>query len=179
MIKRTIPLIALVFITFSELSAQDVFPDSWAGQYKGRLEIFAVDSVRMVLDMALNIQPTGIDSVYEWEIIYDFEGSKDVRTYELLIKDEKKGWYQIDEKNDIIIDAYYRNGVLTSCFEVQNTFIIASYTKMDSNHILFEIIAGDSKAFNTTGGTRKDDEEIPEVKSYKINGRQKAVMSRE
>ena len=115
------------------------------------------------------------DSVYQWEIKYDFKGQEDIRDYELVLVDQKKGIYKIDEKNTIEIDSNYKMGIFTSFYEVMNSFIISTYTKTNDG-ILFEIIAGDSKNPTVTGNTKFNNEDIPAVKSYLVSGRQKAFL---
>ena len=60
---------------------------------------------------------------------------------------------------------------------MSNTYIIATYTKKEDS-LFFEIIAGDGEAVTITGKTKKGEEEIPEVISYLVNGRQKAVLNK-
>jgi len=56
--------------------AQETFPKSWEGNYKGELQIYGVDSVRMKLTMKLDIVKKG-DSIYQWKIAYEFNGKED------------------------------------------------------------------------------------------------------
>ena len=169
-------ILGIVFLLFSGfVYSQKNFPDSWFGEYEGNLEIYAVDSIGMQLKMKLGIHPTEKDSVYQWIITYDFKGKADVRFYELKIIDSQKGQYQIDEKNSIIIDSYYRYGILTSYFEVNKSVIIASYKK-ENDSIIFEIIAANSVPISETGGTTLNKDEIPTVYSYPVTGRQRAVL---
>ena len=175
LMKVFLSIVFLVFMS-SVVFAQNSFPESWKGNYKGDLLVYGVDSVRMKISMELQIAETKNDSVYKWTIIYDFKGKKDVRAYELHIVDRSKGLYKIDEKNSIVIDSYLRNNtVLTSFFKVMNSFIIATYTKKDDT-IGFEIISSASEPVSTTGKIKKGEEEIPEVNTFPVNGRQKAVL---
>lgn len=150
------------------------FPKDWIGNYKGNLQIYSVDSIAMNLEMKLNIAKK-TDSIYNWTIIYDFKGKEDIRAYELNIIDTKKGHYLIDEKNTIKIDAFYRNKIFTSFFKVMNSYIVATYTK-DNDNIVFEIISATDKNTTTTGNSTFKGEEIPEVITYFVNGRQKGVL---
>jgi len=167
-----------VLLSSVVLYAQEQFPKSWVGNYEGNLEIYAVDSIGMQLKMQLNIHPTENDSIYKWTITYDFKGKSDVRSYELKIIDAQKGYYQIDEKNTIVIDSYYRYGILTSYFEVNKNVIIASYKK-ENNAIVFEIIAANSVPISKTGGVIFKEEEISEVFSYTVNGRQQCILKKQ
>ena len=158
--------------------AQNSFPESWVGNYKGELFIYGVDSVKMKVYMELNISSTKKDSVYNWTIIYDLKGKKDIRAYELIVVNREKGLYRIDEKNSIVIEAYLRNNrVLTSFFKVSESFIIATYTK-ENNNLIFEIISAKSDPASITGNTKSGEEEIQEITTFPINGRQKAIMEK-
>ncbi len=163
--------------TKTPIFKKDNFPKDWIGNYKGKLQIYSVDSIAMNLEMKLNIAKK-TDSVYNWTITYDFKGKKDIRAYELNIVDTKKGHYIIDEKNTIKIDAFYRNKIFTSFFKVMNSFIVATYTKENDN-IVFEIISATGEKTTTTGKSTFEGEEIPEVITYFVNGRQKGVLIKE
>ena len=174
--KRVCTILALAF--FSTLSfAQNSFPKSWVGDYAGNLEIYAIDSIGMQVKMKLGIHPTEKDSVYQWVITYNFRGKEDVRSYELKLVDTENGFYQIDEKNSIVIDSYYRNETFTSIFEVNKAVIITSHRR-EGNSIEFEIIASSMDPISTTGKAVIDGEAIPEVISYPIKGRQRCILKK-
>jgi len=169
--------ILFLLLTSTFISAQS-FPHSWVGDYSGNLEIYAVDSILMNVKMDLNVQPTETDSIFSWVITYKMEGrDADIRKYELHIKDKSKGLYVIDEKNGIIIESYLKSDILTSCFTVMESFIIATYTKV-KDEIVFEIISGKTDPVSVTGETKMEDEDIPRVETFPINGRQKAILSK-
>ena len=171
--KVTLKIFVFIIMSCSLGNAQQSFPDSWLGKYKDDLMIYGVDSVK---EMNLDILKTAIDSIYDWTLTYDLNGNKDVRAYSLNVVNKQKGHYRIDERNSIIIDGYlHNNNVFTSFFKVSNSYIVATYTK-NENSLLFEIISGDERAAASTGNTISNGEEIPEVVSYLVNGRQKAVL---
>jgi hypothetical protein len=89
--------------------------------------------------------------------------------------DTKKGHYVIDEENTIVIDSYFKTNIFTSFFEVQDSFIVSTYTKKE-NSIIFEIISADGKKITSSGNKVFEGETIPKVNSYLVNGRQKAVL---
>ncbi len=169
-------IVVVFFLLSLNVVAQETFPKSWEGYYKGELQIFGVDSVQMKLEMKLDILQKS-DSIYQWKITYDFKGKEDIRDYELLLVDKTKGIYKIDKKNTIVIDSYYKTEIFTSFFEVMDSFIISTYTK-ENKDIIFEIIAADGKTPASTGNSKFKDEDIPEVKSYLVNSRQKAILKK-
>jgi hypothetical protein len=166
--------IFLLFIASQSFAQKMVFPSSWEGNYQGELHIYGVDSITMKLTMKLVVQKK-TDSVYDWKMTYLFNGKEDIRPYEIIVKDAEKGYYLIDEKNSILIDGYYKTGIFTSFFEVNQSFIISTYTKID-NAIIFEIIAADGKSKNISGNSEVEGQSIPEVTSFLVNGRQKAIL---
>ena len=174
---KKILLSLIIILNFANINAQNSFPKSWLGNYQGNLEIYAVDSVQMNVKMNLEIKKTVKDSVYQWVTTYHIKDKKDIRSYELKVIDTQKGLFQIDEKNTIVIDAYYRMGIFTSFFEVQKTFIIATYTK-EKDSIIFEIISGKKEPVSVTGGGISDKKKIPEVTTYPVTGRQRAVLNK-
>lgn len=167
-------LILLVFLSFLGLKAQQDFPNSWIGNYEGKLHIYTVDSIAMKIDMKISIQPTAEESVYQWKMTYIFKGNEDVRDYKLKVVDAKKGHFVIDENNSILIDSYFRNGILTSLFKVEDSFILSEYAKVDEN-LEFNLIAATDLA-KSSGNQKINEETIPEVLSYPVNGRQKAIL---
>lgn len=171
----------LIFFTLTgSLAAQNTFPDSWVGNYKGDLLIYGKDTVAMKVEMRLDIAKTEKDSVYNWTLTYDPKGRNDKRAYQLVVIDKEKGHYQIDEKNSIILDAYLKNSnILTSFFEVNKNYIITTETMQEDGTILFEVISGNASKPNTTGKSIHQGKEIPEVFSYLVNGRQKATLRKQ
>ena len=167
--------ISILFVLFISISyGQQHFPKSWVGNYEGELQIFGVDSVLMKAEMKLAIQPK-TDSIFQYKITYIMNGKKDVRDYELKVKSIEKGQYVIDEKNSILIDAYYKNNTLSSMFTVEHFNLLSSITKHNED-LIFEIISVNTTLSNTSGNTVHNEQQIPKVTSYKISGRQKAIL---
>jgi len=164
----------LVFVV-SVGQAQNKSMETWEGLYKGDLELYGVNEVKMVIKMELDIQKRS-DSLYQWKMTYDYNGKKDVRDYSIKCIDALKGAYIIDENNSILIDAYYKNKTLTSYFEVLGSAILTSYEKTSEDVIMFDLFSMNSKKHTMSGGEKKDEQDIPEVKSVLVNGRQKALL---
>jgi len=174
--KFLIRVVLFFILTVTTINAQDTFPESWLGNYKGDLLIYNVDSIKMNVKMELKIAKTEKDSIFDWTIIYNIKGKKDIRAYRLVVVDREKGRYQIDEMNTIVIDAYlHNNSMFTSFFKVGKSYIVATYRK-EKGHLVFEIIASKTKAVSVTGKTKFKEEDIPQVDAYPVNGRQKAIL---
>jgi len=149
------------------------FPKDWEGQWKGTLIISKPNGDTTQIPMQLHILPKATAGKWDYKIIY---GNKTTgtRPYELHTIDASKGHYQIDEKNSIILDAYYIGNTLYSRFDV-GTSLLSTRLSKQGELINYEIISGRKKPINTTGGTSDD---IPEVGSYNIVVQQKALLSR-
>lgn len=161
--------------TINKATPKDNFPTNWVGSFKGDLQIYSVDSVGMKLAMTLDISKIS-DSIYQWKTTYKVEGKEaDIRDYELKISDKKRGNYILDEKNSIEIGSFYRNKTLTSFFEVEGSYLVMTYTKINDG-IIFEITAATGKKITKSGNTKHNGEDIPEVTSYFVNGKQKAIL---
>jgi hypothetical protein len=172
---QNLSCVLVLFMSFQALAQRD-FPENWLGNYKGELQIYGVDSVNIKLTMKLDIQKKK-DSTYQWKMTYDFRGKEDIRDYELKIIDRSNGHFVIDELNTIVIDGYYKSGIFTSFFEVMDSYIISTYTKRDDD-LIFEIIAANGKQPRITGNQNFNGEDIPKVKAFNVNGRQRAVLKK-
>ncbi len=171
--------IIFIFMIFPFIGiSQNEFPESWVGNWKGTLEILGVDSTIQKIDMVIEIQPIFKDSVYTWVYNYIPDSSNiDRREYELHVINKPMGLYSIDEKNSIQIECFLRGNTLTSFFNVENTFIITTYT-MEGDSLIFEVLAAPAKEVSTSGGKKVDGEKIPKTKTYSIIGKQKAILTR-
>lgn len=98
------------------------FPQGWVGRWVGEMSVTGVPGTDKV-GVELDIQPRE-QGKYSWSLRY--QGQPE-RPYELVPVDPSRGHYLVDEKNGILIDSYYQDGVLTSQFEVGRNRITARY----------------------------------------------------
>jgi hypothetical protein len=156
-------------------NAQDSFPMAWIGEWTGELIIYNGAGEQQRTQMNLNILPIDTSDNYTWEIIYG--GGADQRPYELVAVDAKKGHYQVDEKNSIVLDLYHFAGKLYSRFEVMGNLLLVTYEKL-GDEIIFEVVTGKEDAPVMTGGEKIEGNEIPQVASYPIAVRQIARLTK-
>jgi hypothetical protein len=115
------------------------FPQDWAGTWQGTLTSTAYrvsgekreDAPEISIEMTLEIAPTSDPQRWSWTITYDGNAGKQVRPYELVIRDVATGSakspaisrsrFAIDEKNGIVIPVQFADNVLWSSFEVLGT----------------------------------------------------------
>jgi hypothetical protein len=148
--------------------------EAWLGLWKGKLEIFDTRSVKQTITIQMELEINRIDSTkWQWKMVYGEGEKKDVRDYELILKNAEKGHYIIDEKNTISMDMQLHYRHFTSFFSVDSALLCITYTLKDDKTLVFEVISASEKEKYTTG---KGDKEIPFVVSYPCKGYQKAVL---
>ena len=169
-------LLALFLLFPLFISAQDdvpafEFPNKWLGEWMGNLEIYSSQGLAKTIPMKLYIAETDEPDRWQWMIIYESE-EKDLRQYELREIDYKTGHFVIDEKNSILLDAYWLGNTLCSRFSVNNSLLLVNYT-FEEDHIRFEIFAGDKSRTNKTGEEVK---EIDSILAYPVSTAQRAIL---
>ena len=148
-----------------------VFPDDFFGRYTGKLTIDNGSNVQEI-DMTFELSATDQEDVYNYVLGYQ---GQPARQYLLKTVNAEKGVYQVDDQNDIILDARLSGWTLTSIFEVQGNLITTREEFFTDGRMIFEITMVQTAAPVLTGGTSDD---IPEVKSYPIRVVQKAFLTR-
>jgi hypothetical protein len=149
------------------------FPASWIGIWAGDLLIHNAKGIAQSVPMEVTIRPVPGSANYDWITVYNKDTLAGKRPYALLVKDAEAGHYAIDENNNIVLDAYLLGGKLFNSFEVQGQLLVCTY-EMQGENLVFEVIAGPTTPVATTGGG----EAVPEVKSFKVNVMQRAVLKR-
>ena len=171
------PLVINAQDTTSLTDAASGFPQTWAGQWAGDLEIFTPNGLSQTVPMELHILPIDGTTNYTWTIIYGADKEAGKRPYELQPVDPEKGIYLIDEKNSIKMEAYYYSGKLYSRFEVMGNLLLIAVEKQ-GEELIYDIISGKLEPVSLTGKEVVEGEEIPEVKTYPIGVRQRAVLNK-
>jgi len=175
---RTLWLIIVVLAFPILLHAQtDTFPASWAGTWQGKLDIYTPQGKAQTIPMELHILPIDTSDRHTWTIIYGAGDQAQKRPYELVTIDAAAGHYQIDEKNNILIDAYHFGDKLIQHFSVMGTMLVATNEVRD-NEMIFEIYSGKDEAVTTSGDTTFESEDIPEVQAFPVANYQRAVLRR-
>jgi len=154
-----------------------VFPDDWMGYWKGDLEIFKENKLTRTLPMALDHAYTDTTGYYKWAIIYGPDSIAGRRDYYLKTVDAEKGHYQTDERNSIFLDSYLFGDQLIAYYDV-GTFNIQSIYTRSGEELHFEINVFGQEPIATTGNQIIDGDTIPEVRSYPVTTKQKAILRR-
>ena len=87
--------------------------------------------------------------------------------------DAQSGHFQIDERNGIVLDAYFVKDTLYSRFEVAGNLIEVHYTLRDGG-IEVLLTTFPAKALKETGGEGR----IPVVKAYELRHVQRGRLER-
>lgn len=149
------------------------FLDSVLGHWRGRCDIIHPGSpgAAQQIEMERIVQPTGDPTRYSWQIIYRTPDWEQLRDYSLIVVDEARGHYQIDENNGIVIDLYYYTpGVATQLFDVGNVRIVAHETIRDKQINLQLISTGLQPATTSAAGQFT-------VNAYPFNTNQYCTLS--
>ncbi|MBI1227985.1 MAG: hypothetical protein GC192_22325 [Bacteroidetes bacterium] len=169
----------IVFLFSTKLLlGQSGFPATWAGDWKGTLEIFNATGKLQELPMELHIYPLDtFPTAHSFQIIYGEDKITGLRAYELVTLDTARGLYLMDEKNSIKMEAYYLNGKLVQWFEVEGSMLYTT-TELVGDELHWEIVSGSSTPVSTTGNQTVDGEEIPPVRTFPVAVMQRARLKR-
>ncbi len=160
------------------VKAKEKFPESWFGEWTGKLEIFNNKGLSQSVPMTCVMSPTDTAGVFNWNIIYGEDRVKGLRPYLLRTIDATKGHYLCDEMNTIKMESYLLGNKLFCNYTVAGNWITSIYEKQNADTMIFEIIFGKEKAVSESGGLKVKEEEIPVVKAFPVVIHQKAVLTR-
>ena len=145
-----ISLLALTGCGFEAARAQSrpaSFPQSWYGTWKGEIVVLPYEGEIQRLPMKLMVGPKD-DGVWKFAIQY---GSQPTRNYELVAVKPKQGRYQIDEKNSIVLPAWYTDGELVSLFSLSGQLLTTHYQRV-GDEIRFSVLVTKTAPTRLTGG---------------------------
>jgi hypothetical protein len=160
----------------SPVCAQD-FGEEWFGAWKGELTMYSNKNPNHTqatkIQMELNILSTDTIDRYRFVMVYKNGDKTDARDYRLQAIDVAKGYYQMDELNGILIEAYFLGNTLSTFYEVENAILAVNYT-LEGDSLFFEVISTDKRTEKLSGNI--PEKEIPLVKSYKTVNYQVALL---
>lgn len=159
----------LIIISFSMVAQEKKikFPHAFTGIYKGDLNIINAKG-KQTIPMEFHLKKTNSKNKFDYILVYD----GNARNYTLIIKDLKKGIFEIDENNGIVLPTRFHEGTLFSFFEVQKN-LLSTRIEFRDDKIYFEILFTNTTNKVTSGG---QSEKIPEVLGYPISTIQKAEL---
>lgn len=140
------------------------FPDGWAGRWKGTMSVTGVPGTDQVgVELEISPRPDGRTG---WSLRY--EGQPE-RAYELVPVDPARGHYLVDEKNGILLDSYFEDGVLLSQFEVGQNRVTARYERQGDSLLLEMNVFGKEPVRESAMG----------VRAFGLGSLQRAVLKRQ
>ncbi len=163
----------------NELASNEIakFPEDFMGEWTGYLSIYGSKGLHDKIEMGLNIVPIENSKNLTFMIRYGEDKEENKRNYELVFVDKEKGLFKIDEKNTILMEAYYIGGKLFQTFEVGGNLLTSTLSKI-GDQLLWEITSGKLEPVSNSGDQMHEGEEIPEVKVYPMRVYQKGVLSK-
>ncbi len=156
------------------------FPQDWTGNWAGTLRIYNAKGLADTVRMQLEIHPidTSAEGRYTFGIVYGSK-EKDWRPYELVPVAPERGLWQVDEKNSIVIESFLYGPKFMSWFVVLGNRLLCTYERVDADTLLFEVYSGLDRPVSTTGNTKREGEEIPEVQTFPFAVFQRAILKRQ
>ncbi|MGG9960103.1 hypothetical protein [Ferruginibacter sp. SUN106] len=170
--KKVLLFVLVIFAThFVAAQNKNSFPQSFIGNWKGKLQWMVNGKPTQIFTMQLRIQPADTADQFTWQIIYG-DDAKDNRPYILKPVDTATGHWVIDENDGIILDSYVHGNAIHGAFTVQGNTIVDNY-KVENGKMLVEFFSIKLADKKQSG---KGTEETPFVDSYTISNYQTGVL---
>ncbi|MBI1850059.1 MAG: hypothetical protein HYR85_06920 [Planctomycetes bacterium] len=105
--------------------------------------------------MQLEIARTPDPTRYTWTITYDGNAGRQVRPYELVVRDAAHGVFATDEKNGVVLEARLIGGALYTEFDVGDARLLLremlqGHGTLDES-ISFEFVVASRRAVDPSG----------------------------
>jgi len=159
------------------LSAQENFPVSWIGTYKGTMYIYKqAEGLKDSLDVELEILP---DSVNRWIYRMTYKSlrfGEVIKDYFIVKPDSlAANIFLLDEKDGIYILQTYMDNCLYSSFSVAGNYLNSIIRKSDDT-IYFEIFSSSTKESLKSQNEAKKGQVVFIVRSFPPFTTQKAIL---
>jgi hypothetical protein len=177
-VKHLVGGVAALLLAASPLVAQRGFPSTWVGEWHGTLTTTTPPSTtRNQVSVSLRIAREASGDAYAWRTIFDNDSTRGRRDYRLLVRDEALGFYAIDEGNDVVIEATYVDGALVGVFQVGDRVLESRY-ELRGDTLTHDITWWSPDALGAAGTRRARGDSTSSVQSFRVSGRQRAVLTR-
>lgn len=171
-ILSTVLFLFLAFLGYSQSLNAD-----WEGNWKGTVEIWSYNEKVDAFPMSLDIIRK--DSIWDFIINYQRQADQtDIRAYQLIVVDESKNHFAIDEKNSIILDAFLNANCLYNRFSGMGSDLQVRMC-LEPDGMSYEITSTFAQALRTSGNEVIGNDTIPEIKSYDLYNLMKAKLKKE
>lgn len=154
------------------------FPTDWLGEWSGSLTtVSAPDSVRNRIPITLRIAREDTGSALTWRTVFNADTARGLRDYRLVVRDSARGWYATDERNGLLLDETLIAGSLVSVFQVGPRVLESRYT-LRGDTLTHDITWWSATPTAVQRGSGANAEQSAEVRTFRVDGRQQAVMTR-
>jgi hypothetical protein len=162
----------------AQVPPRTTFPASWAGTWEGTLTTWsAPDSVRNRIPLTLTIAREDSGTAYTWRTVFNADTVRGVRPYRLVVRDAERGLYGTDEGNGIVLEARWLAGALISVFQVGERVLESRY-ELRGDTLVHDLVWWSAKPVTSRKGDGPNAERGAAVLSFRVEGRQRAVMTR-
>lgn len=158
-------------------SAPPAFPSAWAGRWRGEVTVHGASGDTPAFTMERVIAPGGEAGRWQWTLIYDGSAGRQERAYELIVEDEARGLYIIDEKNGIKLPARLVDGVLYSSFDVQGNRI-STREELTGAGTTGERLVVELQSHAVSPGMKSGGGQVAEVVGWRPDTVQKSALVR-
>ena len=174
----TLPAVAGAQATQARVPSRPTFPDGWAGVWEGTLTTWsAPDSIRNRIPVRLTIAREDTGSAYTWRTLFNADTVRGVRPYRLIVRDAGRGSYGTDEGNGLVLEETWIAGALISVFQVGNRVLESRYA-LRGDTLVHDIVWWSATPLPPVTGTGPNAERGAAVSSFRVEGRQRAEMTR-
>jgi hypothetical protein len=135
------------------------------------------DSVRNRVPITLLIAREDTGSAWTWRTVFNADTVRGVRAYRLLVRDPARGAYATDEGNGIVLEDRLVDGMLVSVFQVGDQ-VLESRHSMQGDSLVHDIVWWSATPSSRSRGAGANAEQGAEVRSFRVGGRQRAVLTR-
>ena len=162
----------------AQVPSRTTFPASWAGTWEGTLTTWsAPDSVRNRIPVTLTIAREDTGSAYTWRTVFNADTVRGVRPYRLIVRDAERGLYGTDEGNGLVLEGRWLAGALISVFQVGERVLESRYS-LRGDTLVHDIVWWSAKPVASMKGEGPNAERGDAVRSFRLEGRQQALMTR-
>jgi hypothetical protein len=177
-VVRASALALMISVNGASLHAQQHFPERWAGRWEGTLTTMSPpDSVRNRISISLTIAREDTGTAWSWRTIFNADTVRGIRPYRLIVRDVARGLFATDEGNGLELEEVLIGETLVSVFQVDGRLLESRYA-MHGDSLIHDIIWWSTTPAPRRSGKGPNAERGSEVRSFRVEGRQRAVMTR-
>lgn len=130
-------LFVLIFFQVGIALGQSHSIESFKGNWKGTLLIYNQDKLSDSANVTFTVKEVN-DTCYTWKLSFESVKYNIEKDYLLTWNEKSNFEYFIDEKDGIVLPAYFIDNTLYSDFTYEDTFLSATY-QLIGDQIFYEV----------------------------------------